>query len=113
MEPDVCDYLTELHAAGNIRDVVVAPIGFVSDHMEVLFDLDTEARELCNELGLNMVRAMTVGTHPKFIRMIRELILERTTGTERRALGGFGPSHDACAADCCPSARRASRAEDQ
>ena len=60
-----------------IRDVVIVPIGFISDHMEVLFDLDTEVRQLCERLGINMVRAATVGTHPRFVRMIRELIEER------------------------------------
>ena len=72
--------------------MVIAPIGFVSDHMEIIFDLDTQARELCEELGLQMVRAETVGTHPKFISMIRELILERINeGQTRRALGSMGP----------------------
>ena len=55
---------------------MVAPIGFISDHMEVLYDLDTEARQICERLGINMVRAATVGTHPRFVQMIRELIEE-------------------------------------
>ena len=76
LEPDICDYLAELKEAGT-EDVVIAPIGFISDHMEVLYDLDTEARALCEKIDLNMVRAATVGTHPTFISMIRELILER------------------------------------
>ena len=106
LEPDVCDYLRELHTTGQIRDVVIAPIGFISDHMEVLFDLDTEARELCEELGLNMVRAKTAGTHPRFITMIRELIEERISGAaDRPALGQLGPSHDVCPADCCLAGR--------
>jgi len=84
--------------------VVMAPIGFVSDHMEILFDLDTQARELCAELGLNMVRAQTVGTHPRFIRMIRELIDERLDESQpREALGVFAPRPDICPADCCPA----------
>jgi ferrochelatase len=99
--PDVCEYLQELHASGN-RDVVIAPIGFVSDHMEIVYDLDTEAAALCRELGLNMVRAATAGTHPLFVSMIRELVLERLDpNTPRRALGTFGVRADACAADCC------------
>ena len=82
--------------------MVVAPIGFISDHMEIIYDLDTEARRLSQEIGLNMVRAATVGTHPTFIKMIRELILERLTAAPvRRALGTRGPSHDTCPADCC------------
>lgn len=106
LEPDICDYLRELKAAGT-EDVVIAPIGFVSDHMEVLYDLDTEARQLCEELKLNMHRAATVGTHPTFIKMIHELIVERTaieTNQEspmRRSLGTRGPSHDVCPANCC------------
>ena len=87
-----------------VTDLVIAPVGFLSDHMEVLYDLDTEARQTCDELGLNMVRAATVGTHPAFIRMIRDLIVERATpGAERPFLGGHGPSHDVCPAGCCLS----------
>jgi protoporphyrin/coproporphyrin ferrochelatase len=101
LEPDICDYLVELKETGT-RDVVVAPVGFVSDHMEVLYDLDTEARALSEKLGLNMIRAATVGTHPAFIRMIRELILERMTQNPvRRFLGTRGASHDVCPVDCC------------
>ena len=99
--PDVCDYLRELKAGG-INDVVVAPIGFVSDHMEIIYDLDTEAKALCRELGLNMIRAATVGTQPAFIRMIRELILERIDpGQEKRFLGTRGPAKDTCTPGCC------------
>ncbi len=99
--PDICDYLRELKEAG-ASDVVVAPIGFISDHMEVLYDLDTEARKLSEEIGLNMMRAATVGAHPDFVGMIRELILERLDdSTPRRALGTFPPRQDTCAADCC------------
>jgi len=114
LEPDICEHLRELKASGT-EDVVVSPVGFISDHMEVIYDLDTEARKLADELGLNMIRAATVGTHPKFISMIRELILERmNTDATRRALGTFPPSHDVCPADCClPGATRpAARATD-
>src|SRR6266550_5527056 len=94
--PDVCDQLRELHASG-ARDVVVSPIGFGSDHMEIVYDLDTEALALCRELGLNMVRASTAGTHPAFVKMIRELILERLEpGREKRFLGAIEPAKDAC-----------------
>jgi ferrochelatase len=99
--PDVCDCLRELHAAGS-KDVVVAPIGFVSDHMEIIYDLDTEAMGLCRELGLNMIRAATAGTHRAFIEMIRELILERIDPkTPRRALGNRGPRESVCQTGCC------------
>ncbi|MEO8498247.1 MAG: ferrochelatase, partial [Planctomycetota bacterium] len=107
LEPDVCDYLRELHVAGEVTDVVVSPIGFISDHLEVLFDLDTQAKDLCNEIGLNMIRAATVGTHPRFMQMIRELICERTSGTPKACCGQFGPNHDVCPEDCCLSGRPA------
>jgi protoporphyrin/coproporphyrin ferrochelatase len=101
LEPDIGDYLAEIKRQG-IGDVAVVPIGFISDHMEVLFDLDTEAVEIAEELGLNLVRAATVGTHPQFIAMIRELIVERMTARpERRALGQRGPNHDICPLGCC------------
>jgi ferrochelatase len=103
LEPDIGDALRELHAHGT-RDVVIAPIGFLSDHIEILWDLDIEARAVCDQLNLNMVRAETIGSHPLFVRMIRELIAERVAGAPRKSLGTFGPSHDICAADCCPRA---------
>ena len=99
--PDICDYLKELKAAGT-SDVVIAPIGFVSDHMEIVYDLDTEARALCQELGLNMIRAATAGTHAAFVKMIRELITERIDpAVPRRYLGTRGLAHDVCPPDCC------------
>ena len=103
--PDIGDFLGELHAAG-ARDAVVVPIGFISDHMEVLYDLDTEARELCGKLGLNLVRAATVGNHPAFVSMIRELLLERMGELPPRSLGDQGASHDVCDPDCCAPPRR-------
>jgi len=101
LEPDILDYLKTIGAG---REVVLAPIGFLSDHMEVIYDLDTEARALCDELGIRMVRAATVGVHPRFVSMIRELVLERTAEAPRLALGELGPSHDVCPPDCCPGA---------
>jgi ferrochelatase len=98
--PDVCDHLRQLHLEG-VNDVVVAPIGFVSDHMEVVFDLDVEAQQVAKELGMNMVRAATAGTHPSFIKMIRELILERVDNHPARAVGARGPVHSVCPSDCC------------
>jgi len=99
--PDVCDHLRGLKEAG-AEEVVVHPVGFISDHMEVLYDLDTEARQVAAEVGLNMVRAATVGTHPDFVSMIRELILERLEPARPRRAGGHLPAwHDACPADCC------------
>ncbi|HKD35695.1 MAG TPA: ferrochelatase [Pirellulales bacterium] len=99
--PDICDWLRTVERRGG--DVVIVPIGFVSDHVEVIYDLDIQARAICDELGINMVRAATVGTHPRFITMIRELIVERIEGrADRPALGSLGPGHDVCPADCCP-----------
>jgi ferrochelatase len=102
LEPDLGSELRALQAAG-IRHVVVSPIGFVSDHMEVVYDLDTEAQALAKDLGIHMVRAATAGTHPAFVSMIRELVLERTEGAPRRHLGTAGSPGDECAADCCPA----------
>lgn len=99
--PDIRDALREAEAEG-VKAVVVAPIGFVCDHMEVIMDLDVDAAAVARELGLTMVRAATVGTHPAYVAMVRELIVERLTpGAPRRALGALGPSHDRCPADCC------------
>ncbi len=109
LEPDVCDYLRKLNTRG-IQDVLVMPVGFLSDHMEVLFDLDEEARQVCAEQGLNMVRVETVGTHPKFIGMLRQLIDERLSDApDRKAVGNFPPSHDVCPIDCCPAPVRRPR----
>ena len=76
LEPDIVDHLRALKDQG-VSDVVVQPVGFLSDHIEVLYDLDAEARQACQSVDLNMVRAGTVGTHPRFIAMLRELIEER------------------------------------
>ena len=109
LEPDILDYLRESKEKNLASAVVLAPISFISDHMEVLYDLDIEAKHLCEELSQPMARAKTVGVHPKFIAMIRELILERTEGAERRALGALGPRQDVCAEDCCPAPQRPTR----
>ena len=105
LEPDVCDYIEEVAGQG-IKEVVIMPIGFVSDHMEVIFDLDVEARETCEKVGIKLTRAGTAGTHPLFVEMIRELVLERMNKTERPALGSLGPSHDVCPENCCLRACR-------
>ena len=107
LEPDILDYLRDVKTRNLASAVVLAPISFISDHMEVLYDLDIEARQLCESLSLPMARAKTVGVHPGFIRMIRELILERTApGADRLALGSLGPRRDVCAEDCCPAPMR-------
>jgi ferrochelatase len=101
LEPDVCDVISELGASHAVQDVVVVPIGFISDHMEVLYDLDDEAAAAAEEAGINFVRAGTAGTHPKFVEMIRELIEERIADRPPRAVGQFGPRANQCAVDCC------------
>jgi len=112
LEPDILDYLRQVKAENLASAVVLAPIGFISDHMEVLYDLDVEARQVCDSLGLPMTRAKTVGVHPKFVGMIRELILERMNpGSERRALGVLGPRVDVCAEDCCPGGKAGVRGQ--
>jgi ferrochelatase len=97
LEPDVCAHIGQLHADGGLTDVVLAPIGFLSDHMEVVYDLDTEAAELCRELGIGFTRASTVGVHSVFVSMLREMILERADGH----VGA-----EECRADCCAPAAR-------
>lgn len=106
LEPDISDQLRALRAEGTER-VVVAPIGFVSDHMEVVHDLDVEAAALAASLGLGMVRASTAGRAPAFVAMIRQLIEERLDpAAPRLAVGRFGPWPDECPPDCCPPPRR-------
>ncbi len=101
LEPDIRDHLAALRAQG-VTDVVLVPIGFVSDHLEVRWDLDIEAAARARELGLRLTRAATVGTHPGFVAMIRDLVLERTEGAPRLSLGRGGPAPDTCAPGCCP-----------
>ncbi|WP_432011786.1 ferrochelatase [Streptomyces cucumeris] len=113
LEPDICDHLEALHGEGAPAAVMV-PIGFVSDHMEVKYDLDTEAAAKAAELGLPVSRASTVGADPRFAAAIRDLVVERAaterftegraaTAPERCALGVLGPSHDLCPVGCCPA----------
>jgi ferrochelatase len=100
LEPDVNDHLRVLAAAG-VRAVVVSPTGFVSDHVEVRWDLDTEARATADELGLAFARAATVGTHPAFVAAIRELVEEQTVSAPARWLGRLGICGWECPPGCC------------
>jgi protoporphyrin/coproporphyrin ferrochelatase len=107
LEPDVNDHLAAL-AADGAPGVAVVPIGFVSDHMEVRYDLDTEAAATAARLGLPFARAATVGTDPAFVAAVRQLVVERDRveagePTPRPALGQLGPSYDVCPAGCCPN----------
>jgi protoporphyrin/coproporphyrin ferrochelatase len=98
--PDISDCLADLAEAGS-RAVAVVPIGFVSDHMEVIFDLDVEAAATARRLGLPMTRAATPGTDERFVTMITQLVTERLAGSPRKALGSMGPGHDICRNGCC------------
>ena len=100
LEPDIRDHLRSLHASG-VKTVVVAPIGFISDHMEVIYDLDTEAAQLCAELGMNMIRSETVGTHPSFLKMIVALIIERISGQPGSAAMTNASDSTLCGPNCC------------
>lgn len=107
LEPDINDALAEAAEKG-IKGVVVVPLGFVSDHMEVKWDLDTEAAETCAELGLAFDRAPTPGTHQKFVAGLVDLISERTIShhlEERQALTDLGPWYDVCNPGCCANFR--------
>lgn len=107
LEPDICDHISALHEKTPLEDVIIIPIGFISDHMEVMYDLDDEAKQLCDELGIQMQRAATVGTDPRFVTMIRQLVEERIAEEPTRlCLGEHGPSHDVCPEDCCLSGGR-------
>ena len=110
LEPDVNDHLTALKRR-EASGVVIVPIGFVSDHMEVIYDLDTEALETARELDLPAVRAATPGVDPRFVALVRDLLVERAAAErgqepERASVGSLAPSWDRCAVGCCPNPRR-------
>jgi protoporphyrin/coproporphyrin ferrochelatase len=108
LEPDVVDHLRAMHERGD-DVVVVVPIGFTSDHMEVLYDLDTQAADASAELGVTMVRAGTVGTHPLFVRGLVDVLDELLVGATPAALGAFGPRVTPCRPGCCPAPTRPGR----
>jgi protoporphyrin/coproporphyrin ferrochelatase len=105
LEPDVNDAIVEAKQAGT-RGVIIAPIGFVSDHVEVIWDLDNEAKETAEEQGLHFDRVATAGTHAAFVDAIADLVLERIADAEKKALSPLGPWADNCAVGCCPNLRR-------
>jgi len=105
LEPDINDLLAERAAAGS-RAVLVVPIGFISDHMEVKFDLDVEAAETASRLGLGYARAATPGTDARFVSMVTDLVAEQLDGTTPLALGSMGAWPGSCPSGCCAPARR-------
>jgi ferrochelatase len=105
LEPDINEHLKSLAESG-VRAVVVCPTGFVSDHLEVIWDLDTEARETAAGLGLAFARAATAGTHPGFVTAIRELVQEHLIGAEPKAIGALGLCGIDCPDRCCPAPTR-------
>jgi ferrochelatase len=114
LEPDVNDHLELLAAEGTTDGVVVVPIGFVSDHMEVIYDLDTEAAATADRLGLGFERVQTPGVDTRFVAMVRELLTERAavergSSPVRVAAGGMGAWWDVCPVGCCQNLRDAAR----
>ena len=107
LEPDICDHLEDLAAQG-VKQVVVYPVGFISDHLEVVWDLDNEAADLARELGLDYVRADTVGTDPRFVAMIADLIEEYVWGSGDLDALGCGDNGTPCRRSCCVPTRRPS-----
>jgi ferrochelatase len=105
LEPDVNDAIREAKARGK-KAVLVSPLGFVSDHVEVIWDLDNEAKETADEEGLWFARTATAGTHEAFVDGICDLLLERLAGAEKVALSPLGPWPEFCAVGCCPNSRR-------
>ncbi|WP_141780369.1 ferrochelatase [Nocardioides albertanoniae] len=110
LEPDVNDHLEELAAKapedGGGSAVVMCPVGFVSDHMEVVYDLDTEAMATAEKLGIQARRSPTAGEAPRFVAAVRDLVVERAAvergeATERAVVGSRGPGPDRCPAGCC------------
>jgi ferrochelatase len=106
LEPDVRDHLRAV-AADGVTDVIVVPVGFVSDHLEVQWDLDIEAAAVASELRLGFSRTPAAGIDPRFVAMVRELVQEHLDPARpKRALSPLGPSHDVCPRGCCPGLTR-------
>ena len=105
LEPDIGDALRDAAESG-IAAVIVVPIGFISDHVEVIWDLDHEAREIADGLGLQFLRVKTPGTAHKFVSGVVDLILEQQIQGDRKALSPIGRWSDFCVSDCCPNPRQ-------
>jgi protoporphyrin/coproporphyrin ferrochelatase len=109
LEPDICDHLETQRDQG-VENVIIHPVGFLSDHIEVLYDLDDEAAKVADRLRMTMVRSSSVGTHPGFITMLGKLIKERLdSSAPREVIGQYPPNHDVCPLDCCLPPTRPAR----
>jgi ferrochelatase len=107
LEPDINDAISALDK-DQIKAVIIVPLGFVSDHMEVMWDLDNEAMETARENGLTAIRVPTPGVHAEYVKGLVDLVLERVNGTpveERPALTELGPWYDVCRPGCCENVR--------
>jgi ferrochelatase len=107
LEPDICDRIEQLPGEG-VAAIAISPIGFVSDHMEVLWDLDTEALEAAASAGIRAVRTATPGVDPLFVAGIVDLIEERMSAVDpslRPAATTLGPWFDVCRPGCCENVR--------
>lgn len=105
LEPDIGDALRDAAGAG-AKAVVVLPIGFVSDHIEVVWDLDHEAKSIADEENIRFIRVATPGRSREFVSGLVDLVQERLTKSERKALSPLGPWADSCPLGCCPNPRR-------
>lgn len=107
LQPDICEHLAKLGEDGSTREVVIAPIGFLVEHMEVIYDLDVQANAVCEHFGMRMIRAPMLGAHPRFVAMIRELIEERLDPSlPRLTIGNQTAWPDICPEGCCCQAKR-------
>ncbi len=105
LEPDI-GHAIELSAGCGKKAIVIVPIGFTSDHVEVIWDLDHEAKEIAANHGLRFIRVSTPGVAKNFIAGIVDLVAERVGGAEKKALSALGPWSDFCPKGCCPNARK-------
>ncbi len=107
LEPDINDAIAELDKS-TVKAVIIVPLGFVSDHMEVMWDLDNEAMETAQQNGFTAIRVPTPGVNPRYVTGLVDLVMERVTGTtvaERPALTELGPWYDICRPGCCENVR--------
>jgi ferrochelatase len=108
LEPDINDAIEELAEQGSVKGLLIVPLGFVSDHMEVKWDLDTEALETAGEKGITAIRTPTPGVHAAYVSGLIDLVLERRDGVptdERPSLTELGPWYDVCRPGCCENVR--------